>query len=134
MRVARPSKYKNVKTTRIIDGQAVVLDSKAEAKFYDDLLIRHRKGEVCLITVHPVYEIAVHGKKIGKYVADFSFLEKRTIGKAESWQQVTVDVKGVQTAAFRLKWKLVKALYPHVEWRLVMVKPRGGRAKTGAGT
>lgn len=121
-RPARRSKFGNVRTTRMVGGVETTFDSKAEAKFYDDLLIRQRAGEVCCIDVHPSYALAVDGKPIGKYKADFAFLEKSTAGGVESWRHVTVDVKGVQTQLFRLKWKAAQALYPHRDWRLIPAK------------
>jgi hypothetical protein len=121
-RKGRRSKFGNVRVTRVVGDCAVTMDSKAEAKYYDDLVIRARKGEVTMIDVHPSFPLSVGGKPIGKYKADFKFLERHYVDGVECWRWVVVDVKGVQTQAFRLKWKAAQALYPDNDWRLVPAK------------
>lgn len=93
------SKYHAVKTT--IDG--IVFDSKAEAARYNTLKLLERNGDIKLLAIHPQFILNVNGQKIGKYIADFSYYEN---GK-----HIVEDVKGVKTPVYRLKKKLVKALY-----------------------
>lgn len=116
------SKYGNVKTTRLIGGVETTFDSKAEAKFYDELLIRQRKGEVCMIEVHPSYGLFTNGVKVGTYKADFRFHERNEPRRDDGWRIVVADVKGVRTQLFNLKWNMVRAAHPHLDWRLIPAK------------
>jgi hypothetical protein len=84
-----------------LDG--CTFDSKAEAARYQQLKLLERSGDIIDLSIHPVYHLSVNGVKIGKYIADFSYFEN---GKF-----IVEDVKGVKTAVYRLKKKLVKALY-----------------------
>lgn len=55
--------------------------------------------------LQPKYTLIVNGKNCGFYKADFLYTLKDT-GAA-----VVVDVKGVRTPVYRLKKKLVEAIY-----------------------
>ena len=93
------TKYHAVKT--VIDG--IRFDSKAEAARYNTLKLLERNGDISTLMVHPVYPLEVNGQKIGKYIADFVYWE--------NGREVVEDVKGVKTPTYRLKAKLVKAIY-----------------------
>lgn len=100
---AMVNKYNNKKTT--LDG--ITFDSKKEAKRYSELLLLQRAREIELLRLQPEYELIVNGTKVGKYIADFAYVD--TDGR-----EVVEDVKGgnaTKTAVYRLKKKLVKALY-----------------------
>ncbi|CAB4180346.1 Protein of unknown function DUF1064 [uncultured Caudovirales phage] len=94
-------KYSNERT--LVGG--IMFASKAEAARYSELLLLERAGAISGIECHPRFALVVNGCKIATYVADFRYLDKRT-GLA-----VVEDVKGVQTAVFKLKYKLVRALH-----------------------
>lgn len=110
----RPSKYRAIRTT--VDG--VTFASKAEAARYSELKLLIAHGSVRNLELQPAYAIVVNGVRVGKYLADFRY----EIREANDWRQVVEDVKGVETALYRLKAKLVRALYG-VE--IVLVR-RGG--------
>lgn len=95
------SKYHNVKT--IIEG--IKFDSKKEAARYKELCLLFRAGEIKDLECQPKYPIKINGQKICSYIADFRYRNK---GKGE-W--IIEDVKGFKTAIYRLKKKLVFALY-----------------------
>ncbi len=97
------SKYGAVKET--VHGRT--FDSKREAAYYLELLAREAAGEVRLIDPQPVYPLIVAGVEIGEYRADFAF-EEQVEGR---WQRRVVDVKGVKTAVYQLKKKIVEAYY-----------------------
>ena len=80
--------------------------SKIEAGKCDDLHDQQRRGEIINLIREPEYPIRINGSLVCKYVADFGYQ------MAESGLPVVLDVKGVQTEAFRLKKKLVEACYP----------------------
>ncbi len=94
-------KYRNEPTT--VDG--FTFASKKEAKRYQDLEILRRREEIFNLTLQPKYPIIVEGIKICDYVADFSYQTRLT------GETVVEDTKGVKTPVYRLKRKLVKAVY-----------------------
>jgi hypothetical protein len=93
------SKY-NAKKTEI-DGY--VFDSRAEADFYSTLRLREKAGEITDLVLQPKFPVVVEGKKICTYIADFQY--------NENGKQFIVDVKGVKTPIYRIKKKLVEAIY-----------------------
>lgn len=110
------SKY-NAKPTNS-DGYR--FDSKREAQRYQELKQLEQAGHIRHLLVHPRYCLQESftdsaGKKQSSitYVADFKYVEVPT----GNW--VVEDVKGVETPVFRLKAKMFKKVYPHLELRLV---------------
>ena len=100
-----------------LDGH--VFASKAEARGYQVLKILEAAGRITSLKLQPRYVLQAGfrdggGKWVRSivYVGDFEF---RRDGKV-----VCVDVKGIQTPAFRLKAKLFATRYPEIEleiWR-----------------
>jgi hypothetical protein len=95
------TKYGAIRTE--VDG--VTFASRAEARRYVELKLLERAGEIECLELQPRYLLVVNGVKIGAYVGDFKYLDTRT------GRRTVEDVKGVKTPVFRLKSKLVKALY-----------------------
>jgi hypothetical protein len=79
----------------------------AEANRYKELKLLQAHGSIRNLELQPSFPIVVNGVKVGKYLADFRYERE----DARGWVSVTEDVKGMETAVFRLKAKLVKALY-----------------------
>lgn len=92
-------KYRNKPT--VIDG--LRFDSKAEAKRWQELKLLERAGEIKDLERQVRYPLIVNNEKICDYVCDFQF--KR------NGRTVTEDVKGVRTDVYRLKKKLMAALW-----------------------
>ena len=86
-----PHKYSAKRTE--VDGR--MFPSKAEAARYCQLMELVRTGEVTDLEIQPVFRFACGAK----YVADFRYVWK---GK-----KVIEDVKGQETAVFKLKRKLL---------------------------
>lgn len=84
-------------------------DSKAELRRWCDLKILERAGEISNLERQVRFPIAINGVHVCDYIADFVFFERGA--------RVVEDKKGVQTDVFRLKAKLMKALY-NIEVRL----------------
>lgn len=82
-----------------LDG--IKFASRAEARYYAQLKLRQAAGEVVFF----LRQTPFHLPGGVKYVADF--LEFHADGTCH-----VVDVKGMETAAFRAKRKQVEALYP----------------------
>lgn len=100
----RKHKYGNRKTE--VDG--IRFDSAKEAGRYKELLLRQRAGEIRDLVLQPLYPLIVNGVLIAHYKGDFRYVD---VGTGST---IVEDVKSVATArdkAYRLKWKLVKALY-----------------------
>lgn len=111
MKIARQSKYRNVAT--VVDG--VRFASKAEAARDAELLLMEKAGVIGDIRRQPRFPLIVNGVKICVYVADWGYLDFENISGSI---HVVEDKKGIRTAAFKIKWRLAKALYPEIEWRL----------------
>lgn len=98
--MSRSSKYNAIKTE--IDGY--VFASRREANRYAELKILEKAGEIKDLELQPVYPCLVNGKLVCKYIADFRY-------KLSSGREVVEDAKGAKTPVYRLKNKLVNALY-----------------------
>ena len=107
-------KYGNVKS--VLDG--ITFDSNAERDRYLELRNLARTGVIYALEVHPRYQLEPgfrdpRGKKwpAVHYSPDFHYV----IGG----QMIAEDVKGVETAVFRLKWRIAVARYPATEFRII---------------
>lgn len=98
---AKGNKYRNVIT--IVDG--IKFHSKKEAKRYSELKIMERFGYIKDIKLQMKHELFVHDMKICSYFADFVYLDIKT----NQW--IVEDSKGVRTPEYKLKKKLMKAIY-----------------------
>ena len=93
----------------IVDG--ITFDSKFEARCYSLLKLLERAGEVRALKLQPRFDIVVNGVKVCTYVADFSYQETRQTQFGPTWDDIIADAKGVRTRDYRLKVKLMKAVY-----------------------
>jgi hypothetical protein len=110
----RRNKYGNKKV--ISDG--FTFDSKAEYRRYQQLKLLQQAGEISGLKVHPPFRLIPSftdgsGKRHRAvfYEADFSYTENGT--------EVVEDVKGVRTAVFKLKHKLLLYRHPGLDFRIV---------------
>lgn len=101
------NKYRAVKVK--LDG--ITFHSKREAARYADLLRLVKAGVIKNLILQPKFPIEINGNKICNVIGDFEYLEGR------KW--VVEDVKGMDTPMSRLKRKLVQAMYPTCEWRVI---------------
>jgi hypothetical protein len=97
---AKRSKYGNRKVER--DGYK--FDSIAEANHYVDLKLRLDAGDITDLELQPVFPLVVNGVIVAQYRADFSYVDADGVRHVE-------DVKGVRTSTYRLKAKMVRAIY-----------------------
>lgn len=102
------SKYGAQRTT--VGDQT--FDSKREARRYVELTMLQRAGVICwlerqvpYLLYAPALRAAADGELVivGTWLADFRYVEGGRV--------VIEDVKGVKTAVYRLKKKLVEATY-----------------------
>lgn len=97
----KPRKYRNVPVE--VDG--IRFDSKAEAARYNVLLNRQAAGILGAIVVHPRFELKVGETHICFYIGDFQYYDHR------ARRSIVEDVKGVRTPAYKIKKRLMKAIY-----------------------
>ena len=83
-------------------------DSKWEAERYGQLASMALAGVIKDLERQVKYEIVVNNYKICRYVADFSYTLIHENGTEE---KIVEDAKGVQTTDFKLKMKLMKAVF-----------------------
>jgi len=106
-------KYGNRKT--VVDG--IKFDSQAEANRYCELKLLEKAGEINNLVLQPKFVLLSGYKKDGinvrpmYYIADFTYQAKNG--------QVVEDVKGVQTAVFKLKKKLFEHKYPDMSIKII---------------
>ena len=103
------TKYRN--EPRMYDG--ILFDSKLEARRYAILSTAEQNGQIENLEIQPKFELQERFRLNGKWVraitykADFSY-----------WQggiRYVEDTKGVETAAFKIKKKLLIYRYLYLE-------------------
>ena len=96
------TKYRNKKTE--ING--ITFDSKREAGRYLELMLMESAGLIRGLELQPEFPLLVKtGKSVGKYRADFRYFD--VARKAF----VVEDSKGVRTAVYRLKKRIVEEVH-----------------------
>lgn len=100
LRGKNKSKYRNQKVTY----NGFEYDSKKEAKRAADLDLLIKAGEVESWERQPSFDFVLNGQKICTYIADFRVTYPDGAVEIE-------DVKGVKTAVYRIKKKMMKAFY-----------------------
>lgn len=114
------SKY-SAKPT-FVDG--IRFASKAESRRFCELQALERARLIEKLELQPRYPLDVSGKRICVYVGDFRYVEK---GKS-----VVEDVKGHKTDVYRLKRKLLLAIYPGIDHREVTTRGRPSKPDRSA--
>jgi hypothetical protein len=115
------TKYKSKKVE--IDGH--VFDSKIEARYYEQLKWLQENNQILFFRLQPRYLLQEAFRKNGKtfrkieYIADFEV--HHLDGSIE-----VIDVKGMETEAFKIKRKLFEKKYPHKLSLVTYVKKYGG--------
>jgi hypothetical protein len=97
----RRSKYGARRTE--YDGRT--FDSAAEARHYAELKLREKAGEIEGLVCQPKIPISLDGQHVCTYIADFLYVDAKTR------ELVIEDVKGVRTAVYQIKRKLVECVH-----------------------
>ena len=109
------SKYGN----RKVEYAGYTFDSQAEYRRYQQLLLLERAGEIRNLEVHPSYLLQPAFKAQGRaeraieYRADFEYFD------VADEVVVVEEVKGAETAVWKLKRKLF--LFKFHEWELRVI-------------
>lgn len=93
------SKYHNQPC--IVDGKRFA--SKGEARRYQALRILEADGWIANLQCQVRYPIRINDVLVCTYIADFVYVE--------DGEKVVEDYKGARTAVYRLKAKLMQAVY-----------------------
>lgn len=78
-------------------------DSAKEAKRCNELHLLQRAGQISGLKTQESFPIVVNGRKVCTYKSDFSYME----GGVE----IVEDVKGFKTPEYKLKAKLMSAVF-----------------------
>ena len=100
-RIRGRSKYRAIPTR--VDG--VRFASKAEASRFVELKLLEKAGKIQDLELQPSFPVTLNGVRICVYKADFVYRD------VASKQVITEDVKGFKTPVYRLKKKMVEAIY-----------------------
>lgn len=95
------TKYKAQPIT--IDG--IKFASKLEGRYYANLKLLQRAGEVANVELQKPFLVTIGGKLICTYRSDFAYWDMR-----EQRERV-IDCKGMDTPVSKLKRKLVEAIH-----------------------
>ena len=87
----------------VIDN--ITFASKAEGIRYCDLKLLQIAGEITDLKCHPAYPLKINDVKVGRYTADFEYVDKAT------GEVIIEDVKGRITEASSLRIRVFNALY-----------------------
>jgi hypothetical protein len=107
--MSRKNKYRNVKT----EYRGRVYASKLEADYAINLDWKKHTGEIIEWAAQVRIPLKVNDIKICDYIVDFVVIDKND-------KRTFVECKGYETKEYKLKAKLVRALYP--EYNFIVVK------------
>ena len=92
------------KAQAVIDPEFGRFDSKREHQRFHILRLLQRQGTISGLERQVKYEINVNGEHICKYIADFTYTHQISGFTVE-------DCKGFRTPEYKLKAKLLKAVF-----------------------
>ena len=89
-----------------------LFDSTLEADFAQVLDLMKKAGEIKIIEEQPKYRLEVYKHHICNIIPDFYVVDK-------DGKECIYEVKGKETSEWRYKWKLMQALYPQYEYKVI---------------
>lgn len=93
----------------------VLYDSMKEANYAKELDLRVKSQDIKSWVGDKKklkFHLSVNGIRICSYTPDFM-----VVSNDNSIEYI--DVKGVETTVFKVKWKLIQALYPELKFRII---------------
>jgi hypothetical protein len=96
----RKSKYRNIRTA---NGDGTVSDSRKEARIDAEFQLLLRAGQLVKVERKKRFPIIFKGEKICDYECDWCITDRA--GNVQ-----VIDAKGLKTAVYRLKKKLMKII------------------------
>jgi Protein of unknown function (DUF1064) len=118
VRLPKRTKYRAIRT--VVDG--ISFASKKEARRYSELKLMEKAGEIARLKWQVPFDLKVNSVKICRYVADFTYdqivgynpggpTDSPLDSPFEVVVRVVEDTKGFRTPLYRLKARLMDALY-----------------------
>lgn len=108
----REAKYNNNKCT--VDG--ITFDSMLEARYYQRLRLLQKAGVVKEIKLQVPFILQPSFRRLtGQLVRDIKYVADFVVTYSDGRQQV-VDTKGVQTAVYKIKKKMLLYQYPDIDF------------------
>jgi hypothetical protein len=104
-----PSKFRNKKSPCVLGH---IHDSKLEAGYCNMLSALKKAGEIRDFEIQKTFRIVVNGEHICDHIVDFTVLNKN--GDAEIH-----EAKGVRTDVWKIKYALVRALWPEIPYHII---------------
>jgi hypothetical protein len=107
-------KYKNTKTSRLVNGKMEEFDSLKEAKRYDQLYLMLRSNTIQTLSTQPKFtlqEAFIHKgikHRAITYSADFRYTKDGV--------EYIEDVKGFKTEVYKIKKKLLLFKHPEINF------------------
>lgn len=101
-----PNKFKAKKTAY---GD-YVFDSKLESIAYKELQLMEKAKLIKNLETQKQFSLKVNDKQICVIIPDFFFFD------TQKNKEVVAEAKGVETPEWRLKWKLLMALFPQYDY------------------
>jgi len=98
--------------------------SMLESDLCNQLTAMKKAGEITAFTTQHKIELVVNGVKVGTHYVDFFVIF--SLGRTEFW-----EAKGYDTDVWKIKKKIVEALYPDIPYVVKREKPNFYRPKKG---
>lgn len=102
------NKFGNRKT--VVDG--IKFDSRAEAKYYEQLKWLKKAKQIKDFKLQPIFLLQEAFKKNGNTIRKIEYKADFEIHNLDGSVEI-IDVKGVETEAFKIKKKLFEKRYPY---------------------
>ncbi|MCM3573313.1 DUF1064 domain-containing protein [Mesobacillus subterraneus] len=102
------NKFGNRKT--VVDG--ITFDSRAEAKYYEQLKWLKKAKQIKDFKLQPKFLLQEAFKKNGNTIRKIEYKADFEIHNLDGSVEI-IDVKGVETEAFKIKKKLFEKRYPY---------------------
>ncbi len=99
----KPSGKPNKFHAKQIVVEGITFHSKREATRYGELRVLERAGKIVGLDMQVKYPLVVNGHLIANYFADFTY--------SENGKFILEDSKGFATKEYKLKKKLLKAIW-----------------------
>lgn len=105
----------NAKRTEIDN---IAFDSKVEGEYYRHLKQQQEEGKIKEFELQPIFTLQEGFRKNGKYYRPILYIADFKVYYNDGTVQI-IDIKGFETADFKIKRKLFEKKYP---FSLVLVK------------
>jgi hypothetical protein len=112
----------NAKRTEI-DG--ITFDSKTEGEYYLHLKQQQEQGLIDSYELQPRFILQEGFKKDGKHIRPIKYVADFDVWKLDGTREI-IDVKGFETADFKIKRKLFEKKFPFSLTLVKYVKKYGG--------